>query len=244
MANLPTSLEAAIAQSIEATKAALADGYNRVQVELLFPELKPMSVAEQFLPGLTQYGSQLKVFFPDAGAAALARRDWGDVPFKIMDIGTGRMPVEVQMQPEDEAFLFIAPTAVEVSQVEKLCEAAGSRPVVMLNPYLQDVYTVGVGYAGRQLRTRFLNSIESCYYLRPLEEDVAVFRCYPSSWQILREIGGEYRVIVEMSNKPSADELDQILSGKITQSPAPDAPPAKKPGIFASMQRFLRTISG
>ena len=241
MANLPTSLEAAIAQSIEATKAALADGYNRVQVELLFPELKPMSVAEQFLPGLTQYGSQLKVFFPDAGAAALARRDWGDVPFKIMDIGTGRMPVEVQMQPEDEAFLFIAPTAVEVSQVEKLCEAAGLRPVVMLNPYLQDVYTVGVGYAGRQLRTRFLNSIESCYYLRPLEEDVAVFRCYPSSWQILREIGGEYQLIAEMSNKPSADELDQILSGKIQSAP-PDTPPAQKPGIFASMQRFLRTI--
>jgi len=39
------------------------------------------------------------------------------------------VPVEQQIQPEDEAFLFIAPSAVEVAQVEKLYEVAGSRPL-------------------------------------------------------------------------------------------------------------------
>jgi len=47
--------------------------------------------------------------------------------------------------------LFIAPSAVEVAQVEKLCEAAGSRPVVLFN-CLEDV-SIGIGYAGRQLRS-------------------------------------------------------------------------------------------
>ena len=164
MSELPKSLEEAIAASAEATQAAIADGYSRLQVELLIPELKPMRVAELFLADFTQFGSHLKIFFPDAGAAALARRDWGDVPFKIRDIGTGRVPTQMQIEPEDEAFLFIAPSAVEVNQVEKLCIEAGERPVVMLNPTLEDLLMIGVGYAGRQLRDRFLNNIECCYY--------------------------------------------------------------------------------
>jgi len=240
MPELPNSLEEAIAQAVEATQAAIADGYSRLQVELVFPELKTIPVAEQFLAGFTQFGSQLKIFFPDAGAAALARRDWGEVPFQILDIGTGRVPPEEQIQPEDEAFLFISPSAVEVNQVEKLCEVAAERPVVMLNPRLEDLAIIGIGYAGRQLRSRFLKNIESCYYLYPLEGG-AVFRCYPSPWQVWQETKEEYQLIAELPKKPVGEELEQILYGKTTQSA--DSPAPKKPGIFASMQRFLRTLS-
>jgi hypothetical protein len=240
MAELPNSLEEAIAQAVEATQAAIANRYSRLQVELVFPELKPMPVAEQFLAGFTQFGSQLKVFFPDAGAAALARRDWGEAPFQILDIGTGRVTPEEQIQPEDEAFVFISPSAVEVNQVEKLCEVAAERPVVMLNPRLEDLAIVGIGYAGRQLRSRFLKNIESCYYLCPLEGG-AVFRYYPSPWQVWQETKEEYQLIAELPKKPVGEELEQILYGKTTQSA--DSPAPKKPGIFASMQRFLRTLS-
>lgn len=243
MPEFPTSLEQAIAQATVATNAALADGYTRVQVEILIPELKPQLVAEQFLPGFTQFGSHLKLFFPDAGAAALARRDWGDIPFKIMDIGTGRVPPEVQIEPEDQAFLFIDPSAVEVKQVEKLCQVAQERPVVMLNPRLEDLAIVGVGYAGRQLRDRFLNNIESCYYLRPLEK-AAVFRCYPSPWQVWRETDDDYQLIVELPRKPSGEEIDRIVSGATRSSQSADAPAPNKPGIFAPLQRFLRSLSG
>jgi len=236
MAKLPNSLESAIAQSIDATKVAIADGYSRLQVELLFPELKLMPIAKQFLTGFDSFGSRLKVFFPDAGAAALARRDWQDASFTILDIGTGRVPAEKQIQPEDEAFLFIAPSAVEVAQVEKLCQAVGERPVIMLNPSLEDAAIVGVGYAGRQLRDRFLNNIESCYYLRAVEE-AALFRCYPFPWQIWLETEDDYELFKELPKKPVGDEMDRILA-KQTQ-PA-DTPAPKKPGIFASMQRFLR----
>ncbi|PIG95380.1 DUF1995 family protein [Gloeocapsopsis sp. IPPAS B-1203] len=242
MAEIPKTLEQAIAQAQGATQAAIADGYSLLQIEIVIPELKPMPVAEQFLPALDSYGNQLKVFFPDAGAAALARRDWGSVPFEILDIGSGRVPVEEQVLPEDEAFLFVAPSAVEVGQVEKMYQVVGERPFILLNPRLEDVAIVGIGYAGRQLRSRFLNTIESCYYLRPMD-DAAVFRCYPSPWQVWRENkNGEYQLIAEQPKKPVGDEIDLILSGNSSQQTG-DSTQAKKTGIFASMQRFLRTLS-
>lgn len=250
MTELPKTLEDAIAQARVATLAAIADGYSRLQVELLFPELKLMPVALQYIATFEQLSSQLnseeapaaalsfKVFFPDAGAAALARRDWGDVPFKIVDVGTGKFPQE-QIQPEDEAFLFVAPSPVEVAQVEKLCEEAGDRPVVLLNPRLQAVAIVGIGYAGRQLRDRFLNNFETCYHLRPLD-GAALFRCYPSSWQVWLETGNDYKLIAELPKRPFGEELEEILAGTTKSA---DSPPPKKPGLFTNLERFLRTLS-
>ena len=238
MAELPKSLESAIIQARGAAQAAIADGYLKLQVELLFPELNPMLVAQQFLPAFNELGAGLKVFFADAGAAALAQRDWGEVPFKILDVGTGKTTVQDQIQPEDRAFLLVAPSAVEVTQVEKLCEEAGERPFILLNPRLEDVAIVGIGYTGRQLRARFLSTIESCYHIRPLD-GAALFRCYPSPWQVWLEAADDYQMIAELPKKPVGEELDQILAGNRSDGAAPP----KKPGLLSSLQRFLRTLS-
>ncbi len=246
MAELPKTLEEAIAQAKEATQAALKDGRTRLQVELIFPEiaLQAQSIAWEFIPIFEQYGSNVKVLFADTGAAALARRDWGEVPFKISDIGTSRSPVESRIEPEDEAFLLVSPSAMEVAQVEKLCNMAGDRPCVLLNPQLEDLYVVGIGMAARKLRDRFLKTIESCYYLRSLDP-AALFRCYPSLWEVWLEIDGEYQRIAEEPEKPVGDTLDQILAkatgggdtGEIT------AVPVKKPGFLTNLQRFLNALS-
>lgn len=243
MSELPNSLEDAIAQSRVAVQAALADGCTRIQVEFLFPELKFMPVAEQFLPLFTEYDSRLKIFFADAGAAALARRDWGDAPFQILDIGTGRAAsLQTKIQPEDEIFLFIAPTSVEVPQLEKLCEVIGDRPLVLLNPRLEDAGTVGIGYTARKVRDRFISTIESAYYLRPVDDETAVYRCYPGQWEIWLETDGEYQRIAELPKRPSGDELDLILLKGQPQTTT-DATPAKKPSVFKSLQRFLKALS-
>jgi hypothetical protein len=243
MAELPNSLEEAIAQSRTAIQTALADGYTRIQVEFLFPELKIMPVAEQFLPLFADYHSRLKVFFADAGAAALARRDWVDVPFQILDIGTGRAAsLQSKIQPEDEIFLFITPTSVEVPQLEKLCETIGSRPFVLLNPRLEDSGTVGIGYAARETRRRFISTIESCYYLRPVDDETALFRSYPGLWEVWVETNGEYQKMTELPKKPAGDELDLILMQGQPQT-GTNATPAKKPSIFKSLQRFFKALS-
>ncbi|EFA73493.1 conserved hypothetical protein [Raphidiopsis brookii D9] len=241
LTELPKTLEEAIAQSRAAAKSALSDGKTRIQVELLFPELQFMPVAEQFLPLFTEYESGLKVFFADAGAAALARRDWGDIPFKIMDIGTGRAASsESKIQPEDEIFLFIAPTSVEVAQLEKLCQIIGERPFVMLNPRLEDSSVVGIGYAARETRRRFISTIESCYYLRPIDEQSALMRSYPGNWEIWLETDGEYRKIAELPQKPSGDEIDSIL---IKGQPETGIVTSKRTSVFKSLQRFIKALS-
>lgn len=249
MSQFPQSIEEAIAQAKTATTAALNDGYQRVQIELVIPEiaLEAQNLTKQFTPLFESYGAGLKVLFPDTGAAALARRDWGEIPFKITDIGTSRSPVERKINDDDQIFLVVSPSSVEVNQVEKLCNLAGDRPVVLLIPQLEDVSIVGIGYAARQLRERFISTLYSCYYFRPLD-GAAVLRCHPSLWQVWREKAeNEYELIAEDTQKPMGEALETILT-KATQPNSDNdgsnnVPQTKKSGLFGNLQKFLRALS-
>jgi hypothetical protein len=236
MPNLPQTLEEAVEQAKVATKAALDDGYTRLQVELQFPELKMLPIAQQFIPAFEELGSQLRVYFPDAGAAALARRDWGEKPYTIRGI----RDLKSEIQPDDQLILFVEPSSVEVQEVEQLCQVAMERPVVLLNPHMEDIVMIGIGLAGRQLRERFLNTFESCYFLQPLEK-AAIFRAYPAGWQVWIEKESDYELVSETPQKPTGEALDQILMATAAD-PSVAQPPRKK-GLLASMQEFLRALS-
>ena len=127
-------------------------------------------------------------------------------------------------------------------QLEKLCELIGDRPTIMLTPRLEDSSVVGIGYTARETRRRFISTIESCYYIRPVDDESALFRCYPGQWEVWQEIEDEYQKIVELSNKPYGDELDAILLKGQTANTA-DATPARKPSVFKSLQRFIKALS-
>ncbi|MCG5056820.1 MAG: DUF1995 family protein [Limnoraphis sp. WC205] len=248
MTQLPTSIEEAVEQATQATQAALNDGYKLLQVELVFPEieLQAQAIAQQFIPAIEQSDLILKVFFPDTGAAALARRDWGETSFRVSDLGSSRSPIESRLQDDDGRFLVVSPAAVEVEQVEKLSRLAGDRATILLNPRLEDVAIIGIGYAARALRERFINTIESCYYLRPLEGDVVLYRCYPSLWEVWQEIDGEYQLITQEQTKPVGDQLDQILAGTSpSQGDSTESakPQPKKQSFLAGLQSFLNALS-
>ncbi|MBW4421842.1 MAG: DUF1995 family protein [Myxacorys californica WJT36-NPBG1] len=237
---LPTTLDDATAQAQAAIQAALKAGYTRMQVELIFPELKAMPVAEKFLEAFGDWGAGLKVFFTDAGTAALAKRNWGDTPFQIgsLDVAGTRQTTlaEEQVSPDNTLLIFVSPTAVEVSPVEQISEIAGDRPIILLNPRLEDVAIVGIGYAGRQIRERFLDTIEPCYYLRPLDDNSALMRCYPSPWQVwYANDDGVYQLIAEESEKPDSERLEEIFASVLG-----DRQP--KPGLLAGLQQFLRAL--
>ncbi|MEM7553943.1 MAG: DUF1995 family protein [Cyanobacteria bacterium P01_A01_bin.84] len=244
MTQLPKTLEEAVIQSQQATQAAIDDGYRRLQVELLFPELKIMPVAQQFLPVFAEYKDKLKVFFADAGSGALAKRDWAEIPFQIQDIGTGRsVAAEEKIQSEDEVFAFISPTSVEVPELEKLCNEIGDRPFVMLNPRLEDSGVVGIGYAARKTRERFINTIDSCYYLRPIYDEAALFRCYPGIWEVWVKKGEDYEKVADLPKKPSGEEIDLIIYGGQTTGEGETAPSGNKPGVFKGLQRFIKALT-
>jgi hypothetical protein len=246
MSKVPQRLETAIAEALAASQQALRDGQRRLQIELVIPEiaLQAQSLALQFTTLFEEYGSGLRVLFPDTGAAALARRDWGDTVFQVTDLGSRNTPIERKISDQDRAYLVVSPSAVEVQTVERLCELAGDRPVVLLIPQLEDVSIVGIGYAARQLRERFISTLVSSYYLRPLNGAV-VLRSYPSLWQVYLEEEEEYKLIAEESQKPMGEALEllimqatQPLGDELTSNSIP-----KKSGLFASMERFLRALN-
>jgi hypothetical protein len=255
---IPNSLAEATEQAQRAVQAALKDGYTRLQVEMAIPEIKHQPIAEQFLQIFAN--QQFKVFFPDAGAAALARRDWQNPDFVVRGLGELTDPID----PDDDLYLIVNPSSIEVATVESMCNQATNQPVILLNPQLEDVAVVGIGYAARQLRERFLSQIESCYYVRPLE-NAAVYRCYPGPWQIWRETAtGEYEWVSDVANRPSGEDIDRILEG-ISEGSSPSDSPSdnssaqslskgaaspdsaktgkRKKGLFAELQQFLKALS-
>ncbi|AGF50916.1 slr1702 [Synechocystis sp. PCC 6803] len=246
---VPSTIDEAISEAIAATQRALDDGYRRIQVELAVPEiaLQAQAIALEFSQLFADQGLGLRIIFPDTGAAALAKRDWGEVPFQIGDLGSRYTPIGRKIAESDQVFLVVSPSAVEVQSVEKLCELAGDRPVVLLIPQLEDVSIVGIGYAARQLRQRFLSTLFSAYYFRPLDGAV-VLRSHPSRWQVLLEKGEEYELLTELPEKPAGEALERLLIEGTNANPqaassegASSSP--KRGGIMANLNRFLKALS-
>lgn len=236
---LPEDLDQAIAQAQVATQAAIAAGLRRIQVEIAIPELKVQPVVEQFIQAFADYGSRLRLYFPDAGSAALARRDWGDVPYQIRGISDLRS----ELQDDESLIIFVEPSDVEVLEVEKLCQQAGDRPVILLNPCLESIAVVGIGYAARQLRDRFLSQWESCYFVRPMEGS-ALFRAFPGPWELWVEQDEIYQKVGESPTKPDAEMMDAMLNPPSATTPASPTQRLPKPeGVLKSLQQFLKALS-
>ena len=248
-ASIPKTIPDATEQAKSAVQAALDAGQTLMQVEMAIPELKHQPIAKQFLPLFES--QQFKVFFPDAGAAALARRDWDNPDFVIRGLGELIEPIDA----DDDLYLLVNPSSIEVKEVESFCNQVTDQPVILLNPNLEDIATIGIGYAGRQLRERFISRIETCYYLRPMEGAV-VYRCYPDPWQLWRETTpNEYEWVSDLSGRPSSEEIDRLLYGEgasregstddATDGAAPGSGKStgRKRGIFAELQQFIRALT-
>lgn len=249
MNTFPSTLEAAIEQAKEATKNAIADGYKLVQVELVIPEiaLQSEALALQFAHLFAEDGTKVKVMFPDTGAAALAKRNWGEKPFAVTDMGSRFTPIESQVSPEDEMFILACPSSVEVDRAEKLSKIAEDRPIIFLIPQLEDVAVVGIGLAARQLRERFIKNIYSSYHLRPIDGG-AVLRCHPSGWQIWLENEAKeenYELATELATKPMGEDLDRLMIELINPpgKNQDNAQPKRKQNILGSLQKFLKALS-
>lgn len=247
MNTFPETLDIAVEQAKEATKAAIAAGYRLVQVELVIPEiaLKSEILALEFAQLFAESGSGVKVMFPDTGAAALAKRNWGEQSFQVTDMGSRFTPIETQVAPEDEIFIVACPSSVEVERAEKLSQIAGDRPIIFLIPQLEDVAVVGIGLAARQLRERFIKNIYSCYYLRPLEAG-AILRCHPAQWQIWLEQESNYELATELSSKPMGEDLEQLMMTLTNPEGAENnsgVQPRKKPNLLGNLQKFLKALS-
>lgn len=226
---LPDTLAAALQQSLQAIQAAREVGYRRLQIDILDPDLKISPLVYPLLAPLADI-QPLQVFLPDAGAAALAHKQWQPLPVQVTLCALGS---RVMLNP-DALILFACPNVVSIEEVESLCnQASREQTVIVINPQFQDAATVGIGLTGRRLRERFLVTFEPVYFLQSLNQG-ALYRCYPEPWQLWQARDSDYILQGSFERRPTPEEL-------IAKQPAqPGSSPWEQ--ISQGISRFLASF--
>ncbi len=170
-------------------------------------------------------GPKVRIYFPDEGSAALARRDWNPtapnpedalVPPCVEFSSCGG--VQLQDTSQDTIVFFFCPKASEAEFVEEALleseEKLGDqlKLTIFVNPLLVDMGVTGFGLAGRMLRERLIDNLMPTYYLRTLAWG-ALTRIYPLQFTVWQEDGDSddgYRMIKSMDRLPSNPEVEDI----------------------------------
>lgn len=172
-------------------------------------------------------GPVARIYFPDEGSAALARRDWSDlVPPCVEYSSCGG--VQTQSMSNDMLIFFFCPKASESEYVEELLQkseetAANLKMTVFVNPNLVDMGVTGFGMAGRLLRERLIDNLVNTYYLRTLQWG-ALTRRWPQAftvWQEDENADGGYRLIASLDQLPSNPEVEDIYDVENGNKDAP-----------------------
>lgn len=168
-------------------------------------------------PNFEWAGQKVRIYFPDEGSAALARRDWASqVPPCVEFSSCGGQ--QVADASKDAIIMFFCPRASESEFVEEILYKAealrGGELLmsVMVNPLLVDMGVTGFGMAGRRLRERLIDGLVPAYYLRTLPWG-ALTRVWPqlfTVWQEDEVAEGGYRMIKAMDRLPSNPEVEDI----------------------------------
>lgn len=129
------------------------------------------------------------VILPDAGAAALAARDWGPAAWYTV---TGLETATIT--PTTAAVVLVCPRASEVTGMERLVEASLEReadplPFLIVNPDVVDMGVTGLSLNARQLRERVMRRFDTVYCLRTFDWGV-LLRAAPGPWTVWRDAPG------------------------------------------------------
>lgn len=206
---LPPDLRAAEEQALEALRAALAASQpGRWTVDFRFEGLRLLPLALRCCDRLLQETS-LRLLFPDAGAAALARRDAPALAGRIGSFSEERR--RPAGEEESGVLVLVAPSQAEYEEVEALC-GRHRGAVVLINPALEDA-AVGIGSVARQRRRGFLSGWEAAYALVP-QEGSALRRAWPGPWELYRLDPDGYRPVATFERRPDSEQQQQALTGE------------------------------
>mmetsp|Transcript_10905 Transcript_10905/g.16842 ORF Transcript_10905/g.16842 Transcript_10905/m.16842 type:complete len:399 (+) Transcript_10905:149-1345(+) len=194
-------------------------------------------------------GPKVRIYFPDEGSAALARRDWkidappGDalVPPCVEFSSCGG--IQYQDISNDMAILFFCPRASEAESVEEILIKSEETLMdnlavtVFVNPVLVDMGITGFGLSGRMLRERLIDGLVNTYYLRTLAWG-ALTRRWPSAfsvWQEDENVEGGYRLIRAQDTLPSNPEVEDIYDMENGDKDRP----SEGPGVLNALGDFV-----
>ncbi|KAK8450902.1 hypothetical protein SEVIR_6G119900v4 [Setaria viridis] len=241
---------------LQATKRAIEDKKTRLQIDINIPELNPemdvyrigtlMELVRELSLSFADDGKRVKVCVQGSmgqGAFAgiplqlagtrkiLEFMDWGDYGAKGTFINIGAVGAS-EVDKEDDMFVLIAPqNAVGnciIDDMRAMTDAAGDRPVILVNPRLKDMPgSSGVMQTmGRDMRLKYAASFETCYSFRLLYYAGSFYpimgalrMAYPNKYEIYRRVdepdGKEkYALIAEFTDKPTPDDITSAFKGR------------------------------
>lgn len=211
---LPPDLQTAETEALEALRSALAtSARGRWTLELRFEGLRLLPVVLRLAGALQASGMAIQLLFPDAGAAALARRDGPDLADRIATFADHQRTQADAPTGDDSparVLILVGASQAEYSSVESVCQAHPGR-AVLVNSALEDA-AVGIGSVGRERRRGFLAGWEAAYALIPLSGS-ALRRAHPHDWELYRLDPDGYRLAASFDHRPDGEERDGALEG-------------------------------
>ncbi|GCE65439.1 hypothetical protein OMCYN_01377 [cyanobiont of Ornithocercus magnificus] len=204
--SLPIDLYSAEAQALESLKSALRDCPKRLwSVGWAFEGLRLMPVALRLRNSLQQHGYRPLFLWPDAGSAALARRDVNNNDPKITDF---RNYLAEGSTIHNDIIVVVAPQPSDYEQVVSICDRRVGACVI-LNGRLENA-AVGIGSIARENRRNFLSIIGIAYQLQPLDSG-ALLRAYPQDWALFRADPDGYRLVDTFKTRPDFEAINAAL---------------------------------
>ncbi|MCD7458562.1 hypothetical protein HAX54_038575 [Datura stramonium] len=241
---------------LQATQRAVNDGKTRLKIEISIPELNPamdvyrigtlMELIRVLALSFADDGKRVKVCVQGSmGEGALAGMplqlagsrkileymDWGDYGALGTFINIGSIGGK-EVDKQDDLFILVAPqNAVGnciIDDMRAMTDAAGNRPVILVNPKLKDLPgSSGIMQTmGRDKRLEYAASFEICYQFRLLyyagtQYPImgALRMSYPYLYELYKRVdespGKEkYVSLATFAKRPSIDEMNDAFEGK------------------------------
>eukprot|EP01035_Chromulina_nebulosa_P018665 gene18665-24411_t len=178
-------------------------------------EMLDETMMQTFYPQRT-----LRIFFPDMGAAALARRDWKmgsiypEVPPCVFTSNIQNDP----LAETDQIAIIICPRYSEVEYTKRVIDLCQEKniPCVLINPELVNM-DQGFGVRARNIRKDILSKFETTYKLLTLK-DGAVVREWPKGYSLwidddTKEEG--FTLIQSFATDPSRETINELLDAEL-----------------------------
>ncbi|XP_061990793.1 adenylate kinase 5, chloroplastic [Rosa rugosa] len=241
---------------LQATKRSINDGGIRLKVENNIPELNPemdvyrigtlMELVRTLALSFADDGKSVKVCVQGSmGEGALAGMplqlagtrqileymDWGEYGAMGTFIKIGAIGAKY-VDETDDLFILVAPqNAVGnciIEDLQAMTDAAGDRPVILINPRLKDLpASSGIMQTmGRDKRLKYAATFENCYFFRLLyfagtQYPImgALRMSYPYRYELYKRVNDpsgkeKYVILSTYPKKPTIDEVNDAFEGK------------------------------
>ncbi|BBN00482.1 adenylate kinase [Marchantia polymorpha subsp. ruderalis] len=239
-----------------ATKRAVENKITKLKVKIVIPELNPemdvyrigtlLELMRELAFTFVNDGKRVRVCVQGAmgeGIFAgmplqlagtrqmLERMDWGDDEVMGTFVNFGAVGAK-EVKPEDDMFILMCPqNAVGnciIDDLKAMVEAAGDRPVIILNPRLKDLPGSGgnMQIRGREERMEFADSFFTCYHFRLLYQSGtqypilgALRMAYPNPYEIYKRVDlsnrkEEYILLDTFNEEPTRSEIGDAYYGR------------------------------